>query len=107
VPSARRACGWLLGRSRQSEREEDARARAYRLHFVAALCRLDASIAETRRLGQDLLGILAKHRAAAMFDRWLAQLRACAVSELRRFATGLPIDHDAVRAVVVLPWSND
>jgi transposase len=106
VPSARRACGWLLGWSRQPEREEDARTRDYRLHFVATLCRLDAGIAEARRLARELLGILSKHHDAAMFDHWLARLRACSVPELRRFATGLLVDHDAVRAAVVMPWSS-
>jgi transposase len=41
-----------------------------------------------------------------MFDHWLARLRACSVPELRRFATGLLVDHDAVRAAVVMPWSS-
>ncbi|WP_029002252.1 transposase [Azohydromonas australica] len=106
VPSARRARGWLLGWSRQPEREEDAQTRNYRLHFVAALCRVDAGITEARRLGRELLGILSPHHDAAMFDRWLAQLRGCAVPELRRFATGLLIDHDAERAAAVMHWSS-
>ena len=41
-----------------------------------------------------------------MFERWLARLYPCPVPELRRFAAGLLIDHDAVRAAVVTPWSN-
>lgn len=106
VSSARRACGWLLGWDRNPGREEDDSTKVFRRRFVAALCRLDAGIAAARRLGQEFLGLMAKHRDGAMFDRWLARLRACAVPELRRFAAGLMVDHDAVRAAVVLPWSS-
>lgn len=106
VPSARRACGWLLGWDRQPSPQEDDHTKALRRRFVAALCRLDAGIAAARRLGQEFLGLLSQHRDGQRFDRWLARIRTCAVPELRRFAARLLDDHDAVRAAVVMPWSS-
>jgi hypothetical protein len=63
-------------------------------------------IAAARRPGQELVGLLPKHRDAATFDHWLALLRVRAVPELRRFAAGLMINHDAVHAAVVMPCSS-
>ena len=69
APSARRACGWLLGWwKHRPGREEEKRTTAFRRRFVAALCRFDAHVAEARRLGQEFLGLLAKQRNGQKFD---------------------------------------
>ena len=45
-------------------------------------------------------------RQADRFDRWLARAVASGVAPLRRFATGLRADYEAVKAGLRLPWSN-
>ena len=49
---------------------------------------------------------LIHRRDLAGFDQWLERARNCVVPELRRFATGLRADLDAVRAAFSSPWSS-
>jgi transposase len=45
-------------------------------------------------------------RQADRFDHWLARAVASRVAPLRRFATGLRADYEAVKAGLMLPWST-
>jgi transposase len=56
-------------------------------------------------LAQDLAAIV-RARQADRFDSWLARATVSAVAPLRRFATGLRTDYEAVKAGLCLPWSN-
>jgi transposase len=56
-------------------------------------------------LAQDFAAIV-RARQADRFDSWLARAIASAVAPLRRFATGLRTDYEAVKAGLCLPWSN-
>jgi transposase len=49
---------------------------------------------------------LIHRRDLAGFDQWLERARNCVVPELRRFATGLRADLEAVRAAFSSPWSS-
>jgi transposase len=56
-------------------------------------------------LAQDFAAIV-RERQPDRFDSWLARATASAVAPLRRFATGLRADYEAVKAGLCLPWSN-
>jgi transposase len=56
-------------------------------------------------LAQDFAAIM-RARQADRFDSWLARATASAVAPLRRFATGLRADYEAVKAGLCLPWST-
>ena len=56
-------------------------------------------------LAQDFCAIV-RQRQANRFDEWLARAVASGVAPLRRFATGLRADYEAVKAGLRLPWSN-
>jgi transposase len=55
---------------------------------------------------QDFAEIVREHQPD-YFDSWLARAPASALAPLRRFATGLSADYEAVKAGIRLPWSND
>jgi transposase len=56
-------------------------------------------------LAQDFCTIV-RERQADHCDAWLARAMASGVARLRRFATGLHADYEAVKAGLMLPWSN-
>jgi transposase len=56
-------------------------------------------------LAQDFAEIM-RERQPDRFDSWLARAMASTVAPLRRFATGLRTDYEAVKAGLMLPWSN-
>lgn len=47
-----------------------------------------------------------RERAGERLDKWLAQAKAQDVAELISFAQGLSNDYDAVKAGLMLGWSN-
>ena len=65
----------------------------------------DHDLAEAIGLAQDF-GAILRQRQANRFDDWLARAMASGVAALRRFATGLQADYEAVKAGLRLPWSN-
>jgi transposase len=56
-------------------------------------------------LAQDFCTLVREHQADR-FDDWLARAMASGVAALRRFAIGLQADYEAVKASMLLPWSN-
>jgi transposase len=56
-------------------------------------------------LAQDFCPIV-RQRQPDRLDRWLARAIASGVAPLRRFASGLHADYEAVKAGVPLPWST-
>jgi len=75
--------------------------RAYLGHLQQA----DEAVASAYTLTQDFAAMLRERRGERL-DAWLAEAEACPVPALRRFATGLRGDLDAVRAGLSEPWSN-
>jgi transposase len=47
-----------------------------------------------------------RERQPDRFDSWLAHATTSTVAPLRRFATGLRADDEAIKAGLRLPWSN-
>ena len=73
--------------------------------YLARLRQADAAIATADSLTQDFAAMLRERRGERL-DAWLAEAETAPVPALRRFATGLRGDLDAVRAGLSEPWSN-
>jgi transposase len=73
--------------------------------LIAHLKDQHGELATAIDLAQDFAAIV-RERQPDRFDSWLARATASAVARLRRFATGLRADYEAVKAGVTLPWSN-
>ena len=101
-PSPRRAYAWLVG---WHGRHTTQRKLSDHQRFVQTLHRIEPSIAVGGSLARNFLGLIHR-RDLAGFDQWLERARNCVVPELRRFATGLRADLDAVRAAFSSPWSS-
>jgi transposase len=64
-----------------------------------------AEVAEAIDLVQDF-ATLVRQRQPTQLDPWLKRATTSAVDAMRRFATGLYEDYEAVKAGVTLPWST-
>jgi transposase len=64
-----------------------------------------AEVAEAIDLAQDFT-TLVRQRQPAQLEAWLTCAATSTLEALRRFATGLYEDHEAVKAGVTLPWST-
>jgi transposase len=64
-----------------------------------------AEVAAAIDLAQDF-ATLVRQRQPAQLDPWLKRATTSAVDAVRRFATGLYEDYEAVKAGVTLPWSS-
>jgi transposase len=95
--TTRRATRLVLKRPRHRT-DEDAQLMAY----LQAQPR-DVAVAIER--AQDFCRIV-REGQANRFDRWLAHAVVSGVAPLRRFATGLRADYEAVKAGLMLPWST-
>jgi len=73
--------------------------------YLARLRQADEAIATADTLTQAFAAMLRERRGERL-DAWLAEAEACPVPALRRFASGLRGDLDAVRAGLSQPWSN-
>jgi transposase len=73
--------------------------------LIAQLQTQHPDVAVAIHLAQDFC-TLWRARQADRFDDWLARALASGVAPLRRFATGLRADYEAVKAGFRLPWSN-
>jgi len=75
--------------------------RAYLEHLQQA----DETVAGAYTLAQDFAAML-RDRRGERLDAWLAKAEGSPVPALRRFATGLRADLEAVRAGLTKIWSN-
>jgi transposase len=64
-----------------------------------------AEVAEAIELAQDFAQLV-RQRAPARLDAWLTRAMKSPLGAFQRFATRLREDYDAVKAGVMLPWSN-
>jgi transposase len=97
-PLTPRRATWLVLR-RAAKRTEAEAQQLLQLHAQGA------EIAEAIDLAQDFT-TLVRQRQPAQLDPWLQRATASAVDAVRRFATGLYEDYEAVKAGVTLPWSS-
>jgi len=65
----------------------------------------DAAVVTAYRLTQSFAAMI-RERGGTHLDAWLVEAAACPVPALRRFATGLRGDLDAMRAGLTERWSN-
>jgi transposase len=72
---------------------------------LTALRAQQAEVAEAMDLAQDF-ATLVRQRQPTQLDPWLQRASTSAVDAVRRFATGLSEDYEAVKAGVTLPWSS-
>jgi transposase len=73
--------------------------------LIAQLQDQHRDLAVAIELAQDF-GAIVRERHPGDLDSWLARAVASGIAPMRRFATGLQDDYDAVKAGVTLPWSN-
>ena len=93
----RRATWLVLGR--KDKRTEAETQQLTQLHAQ------DTAVAEAIDLAQDFAQLV-RQRQPEHLDPWLQRAATSTLEALRRFATGLWDDYQAVKAGVTLPWSN-
>ena len=97
-PLTPRRATWLVLR-RETKRTE---AEAQQLAHLRAR---QAAVAEAIDLAQDFTRLV-RQRQPERLDPWLQRATTSTVDAIRRFATGLYEDYEAVKAGVTLPWSS-
>jgi transposase len=97
-PLTPRRATWLVLR-RETKRTE---AEAQQLAHVRAQ---QAAVAEAIDLAQDCTRLV-RQRQPERLDPWLQRATTSAVDAIRRFATGLYEDYEAVKAGVTLSWNS-
>ena len=97
-PLTPRRATWLVLR-RETQRTE---AEAQQLTQLQAQ---SPAVAEAIDLAQDFAALV-RQRQPAQLDPWLKRATTSAAAAVRRFATGLSEDDEAVKAGVTLPWSS-
>jgi transposase len=96
-PLTPRRATWLV--LRRETKRTDAETQQ-----LTALRAQQAEVAEAMDLAQDF-ATLVRQRQPTQLDLWLQRATTSAVDAVRRFATGLYEDYEAVKAGVTLPWS--
>ena len=89
---------WLVLRREAKRTEAEAQQ-------LAQLRAQAAEVAEAIDLAQDF-ATLVRQRQPTQLDPWLKRATTSPLEALRRFATGLYEDYEAVKAGVTLPWSS-
>ncbi len=97
-PSARQVARWM---TLPHERRLD-----WQNAYLTRLCQADPVIARTAELMLSFATMLRERQGEQQLDCWLEQVEKQEVSELQSFANGLKKDYDAVKAGLILPWSQ-
>jgi transposase len=97
-PLTPRRATWLVLR-REAPRTTAEAQQLAQLHAQSA------QVAEAIDLAQDF-ATLVRQRQPEDLDPWLQRATTSPLESLRRFATGLDEDYQAVKAGVTLPWSS-
>jgi transposase len=93
-----RRATWLVLR-------REAKRTAAEAQQLTQLYAQSAEVAEAIDLAQDF-ATLVRPRQPTQLDPWLTRATTSTLEALRRFATGLYEDYEAVKAGVTLPWST-
>jgi len=83
----------------------EAKRTADETQQLAQLHAQDPEVAEAIDLAQDFAQLV-RQRQPEHLDPWLKRAATSPLEAMRRFATGLWDDYQAVKAGVTLPWSN-
>ena len=97
-PLTPRRATWLVLR-------REAKRTTAEVQQLAQLHAQSAEVAEAIDLAQDF-ATLVRQRQPTQLDPWLKRATTSTIEALRRFATGLYEDYEAVKAGVTLPWST-
>jgi transposase len=97
-PLTPRRATWLVLRREMQRTEAEAQQ-------LAHLRAQQADLAEAIDLAQEFTHLV-RQRQPERLDPWLQRATTSAVDAVRRFATGLYEDYEAVKAGVTLPWSS-
>jgi transposase len=87
----------ILKRPDQIEDEDRA--------LIQRLRALDPDIDAAITLAQDFAHLIRNHLLKD-FDPWLSRATSSSIAALRRFASGIESDYDAVKAAISTTWSN-
>ena len=97
-PLTPRRATWLVLRREEKRTEAEAQQ-------LAHLREQQPEVAETIDLAQEFTRLV-RQRQPERLDPWLQRATTSAVDAVRRFATGLYEDYEAVKAGVTLPWNS-
>jgi transposase len=97
-PLTPRRATWLVLRRETKRTETEAQQRT-------AWRGQQAEVAEAIDLAQDCMRLV-RQRQPERLDPWLQRATTSAVDAIRRFATGLYEDYEAVKAGATLPWNS-
>ena len=97
-PLTPRRATWLVLRRETQYTEAEAQQ-------LAHLREQQPEVAETIDLAQEFTRLV-RQRQPERLDPWLQRATTSAVDAVRRFATGLYEDYEAVKAGVTLPWNS-
>lgn len=89
---------WLLARQREDLDEEQA-ARLHRLLVSST------EVQQVHALLQNF-HVMLRHKQDERLDCWLEQAQKSGIPEMRSFALGIRRDYEAVKAAILLPWSQ-
>jgi transposase len=89
---------WLLARQKEDLNEEQ-QAKLQRLLETST------DVQQVHALLQNF-HIMVKQKREEMLDCWLEQAERSGIIEMRSFAYGVRRDYSAVKAAIVLPWSQ-
>jgi len=97
-PLTPRRATWLVLRRETKHTEAEAQQ-------LVHLRGQQAEVTETIDLAQEFTRLV-RQRQPERLDPWLQRATTSAVDAVRRFATGLYEDYEAVKAGVTLPWNS-
>ena len=97
-PLTPRRATWLVLRREAQRTADDAQQ-------LAQIRAQSAALTEAIDLAQDFAQLV-RQRQPAQLDPWLQRAASSTLDAVRRFATGLYDDYQAVKAGVTLPWSS-
>jgi transposase len=97
APAPRAVVWWLLGEPATLEEEQAA--------FVERLKHGCPQVEVAQSLAREFFG-MARRREAGRLEGWLERVASSGIEELKRFASGLQRDWEAVVAGLTLEWSS-
>ncbi len=98
-PTTLRSLTWAIVRRPEERTTDDERV-------LARMSEGHARLTVTIKLAREFAAII-RDQQAERLDEWLQAARECGVQIWSNFAAGLDRDYDAVRAALLLKWSND
>lgn len=96
--SSPRELRWLLARPKEDLNEEQQASLEQLLNTSTDVQRVHALL--------QSFHVMLRHKQHEQLDCWLEQARTSGIAEMKSFALGIHRDYDAVKAAILLPWSQ-